>query len=204
MTNKLKSLLVLFISFFFIACSSTNQNLSVKEDANLEQDGISYKSSYTRYDGYAYNTHYESMINYEKLADEAINVIFKNIEVPEKLLVTDFVDLNSLENKSTMGYILSNSLKNSLINLKNVSIIEAELSKNFKISQNGLRILTRDINNMKSKTYDVQKAIAGTYTYNEAEIIIFVKLIDLKTQVLEGSYTKSLPIGKSIKSMLNK
>ena len=199
MKNLLNNLLVLSFSFIFIACSQTNQNIDVEQN-----DDISYESSYKTYDGYAHNVHYESMINYNKLANQAVKVIFKNIETPERLIVSDFVDLNSLENKSAMGYILSNSIKNSLVNLKKIKIIEAELSKNFKISQNGLRVLTRDIKDMKSKDFNVEKAVVGTYTYNEAEIIVFIKLINLKNGLIEGSYTKSLPIGKSIKSMLSK
>lgn len=200
MKNLVNNILIITVSFIFIACSATTQNA----DTNVKQyDDISYESSYKTYDGYADNVHYESMINYEKLANQAVEVIFKNNEIPRKLIVTDFVDLNSLKNKSAMGYILSNSVKNSLINLKKIKIIEAELSKNFKISRNGLRVLTRDIKDIKSKDFNVGRAIVGTYTYNEAEIVVFIKLIDLKSGLIEGSYTKSLPIGKSIKSMLN-
>ena len=199
MKNLFNSLAILLISLIFISCSSTNQNVEPKDN-----DSISYKHTYETYDGYSHTKHYESMINYRVLANEAVDVIFENSKIPEKLIVTDFVDLNSLENRTPMGYILSNSVKNALVNSKKIKIIEAELSKNFKISQSGLRVLTRDIDDIKNKNFNVDKAIAGTYTYNDVEIIIFIKLIDLKNGIIEGSYTKSLPIGKSIKSMLRR
>ena len=85
------NLLILFVSFIFISCSSTNQNIDLDNN-----DEISYKSSYKIYDGYTHIQHNESMINYGNLANQAVEVIFKNIDIPEKLIVTDFVDLNSL------------------------------------------------------------------------------------------------------------
>lgn len=199
MKKILNYFLILIFSLSLVSCASSSQNIEIKE-----KDSISYSSEYTLYDGFTNVKYYESMINYEELSNQAINVIFKNNKIPKRLIVTDFVDLNSLENSTPMGYILSNSIKNSLINLKRIKIIEAELSKNFKISQNGLRVLSRNIKDIKSKNYNVEKAIAGTYTYNEVELIVFVKLINLKDGTIEGSYTKSLPIGRSIKNMLDK
>jgi hypothetical protein len=69
-----------------------------------------------------------------------------------------------------------------------------EISKYFEISGNGLRILSRDIKLLRTDTFEISRAVVGTYTYTDEEIIIFVKLIDLKTGIIEGSYAKKLPM----------
>ncbi len=145
----------------------------------------------------------EIMINYSSLSDEAIEKIFARSAAPKRIIVTEFVDLTSLNNSTKLGYVLSNSIKDSLINNKKVSVIESEVSKYFKLSNNGLKILSRDITKIKSTSFNVQKAVVGTYTYTKSELVIFVKLVNLETGIIEGSYTKTLPMGPSTKMMLS-
>ena len=133
----------------------------------------------------------------------ARSLIFKNhAKVPNKVIVTDFVDLTSLDNHVRLGYVLSNNLKNSLINCLNVQVVEAEVSKYFKISGNGVKILSRDIEKLRSTQFDVQYAVVGTYTYSSKELITFVKLINLETGIIEGSYAQSFPMGEGTRMML--
>ena len=139
--------------------------------------------------------YYDVDIDYIKLSDEAIVSIFKTIDsVPKKVLVTDFVDLTSLDNFSRLGYVFSNSIKNSLIHKYHVNVIEAEVSKYFKISGNGLKILSRNIDNMRTQTFDVKRVVVGTYTYTDEEIVFFVKLINLESGIIEGSFARKLPM----------
>jgi hypothetical protein len=139
--------------------------------------------------------YYDYDVNYMNLADEAVDRLFETSKVePKGFIVTDFVDLTSLQNYSKLGYILSNSIKNSLIQKYNAKVVEAEISKYFEISGNGLRILSRDIKLLRTDTFEISRAVVGTYTYTDEEIIIFVKLIDLKTGIIEGSYAKKLPM----------
>lgn len=187
--------------FFLVFLLSTSfLNASLKSDMS---SGMVYKHTYETYDGFAHTKHNEYMINYKLLSDDIVKTIFKGKEAPKRLIVTDFVNLITLKNESSMGYILSNSLKNALLNTYETKVVEVELSKNFKFSANGLRLLSRNINNIKNIKFDVKKALVGTFTYSKTEIIVFVKLIDLKTGLMEGSYTKSLPLGSSVKEHLN-
>jgi hypothetical protein len=139
--------------------------------------------------------YYDYDVNYMALSDAAVDALFKNAQLePKSFLVTDFVDLTSLQNYSKLGYILSNSIKNSLIQKKNAKVIEAEISKYFEISGNGLRVLSRDIKVLRTDNFELSRAVVGTYTYSDEEIIIFVKLIDMRTGVIEGSYAIKLPM----------
>lgn len=196
--NTLKLIFTITItSFTLIGCAS-NLNLD-STDTNAKDSSnsnINYKRYYKEYNGYNHDTKYEPMINYKFLAKDAVKQIFEKNKIPSKIIVTDFVDLKSLKNNSNIGYILSNSVKDSIINLYETDVIEAEVSKYFKLSAKGLRLLTRDVNKVKSLNYNIDNAVVGTYIYNKNELIVFVKLIDLKTGMIKGSYTNSMLIGK--------
>lgn len=139
--------------------------------------------------------YYDYDVNYVNLADDAVASLFKTAEInPKNFIVTDFVDLTSLQNYSKLGYILSNSIKNSLITQYWAKVVEAEVSKYFEISGNGLRVLSRDIRRLRTNSFDINRAVVGTYTYTDEEIVLFVKLIDLESGIIEGSYAKKLPM----------
>jgi len=142
-------------------------------------------------------------INYASLSDEVTKSLFKKNKIPAKIIVTDFVDVTSLDNHRKLGYVLSNNIKNSLINNYEVSVVEAEVSKYFKISGNGLKILSRDIDKLRVTNFNVRYAVVGTYTYSTNELILFVKLIDLKTGIIKGSYAKTFPMGDGTRMMLS-
>jgi len=145
----------------------------------------------------------DSRVNYQQLTNEAINTIFDDIQtLPKEIIVTEFVDLTSLENQTKFGYVLSNSIKNSLSNELNMNVIEAEVSKYFKISGNGLKILSRDVRKIRTDHLNVKHAIAGTYTATETEAIVFVKLVNLETGLIEGSYSKTLPMNCAMLQLL--
>ncbi len=145
----------------------------------------------------------DSRVDYQALTDEAVSSIFYDVETPpSEIIVTEFVDLTYLENQSKFGYVLSNNIKNSLINDINTKVIEAEVSKYFKISGNGLKILSRDVKKIRTDNLNVKHAVVGTYTYTDQETIVFVKLINLKTGIIEGSYSKTLPMNCAMLQLL--
>lgn len=145
----------------------------------------------------------ESRVNYQYLTDEAVETVFDDIAVlPKEVIVTEFVDLTSLENPSKFGYVLSNSIKNSLANELDLNVVEAEVSKYFKISGNGLKILSRDIDKIRTNNLDIKHAVVGTYTATDSEVIIFVKLVNLQNGLIEGSYSRTLPMNCAMLQLL--
>ncbi len=145
----------------------------------------------------------EGRVHYQLLTDQAIEVIFNSIEqLPKRVIVTEFVDLTSLENHSKFGYVLSNSIKNSIIAEIKADVIEAEVSKYFKLSANGLKVLTRDTDAIRSDNLNVKHAVAGTYTYTDKEAVVFVKLVNLENGIIEGSYAKTLPMNCAMLQLL--
>jgi len=188
----MKYIILLFIltsSFFFTACS-TNQSFMIYNTESV-QDGLRTKNARIGY------------INYKALSGKAVESIFATTEKPKKLIVTDFADITSLDNHSRLGYVLSNSIKDSLINVSKIDVVEAEVSKYFKISGNGIKILSRDTSKLRSTNFDVRYAVVGTYTHSNHELLIFVKLIDLKNGIIKGSYAKSFLMGEKTRTMLH-
>jgi TolB-like protein len=167
------------------------------------KDPVVYSKDEKVKNGFHYDNVESEYIDYGVLSDEAVRSIFRKTPVPPKIIVTDFVDVTSLDNHSRLGYVLSNNIKNSLINNYETDVVEAEVSKYFKISGNGLKILSRDIDKLRSTNFKVRYAIVGTYTYSKNELIIFVKLIDLKTGIIKGSYAKTFAMSEGTKMMLS-
>jgi len=186
--NKIVFFIISIFVIMFSGCSSNNS--------------LTYSKSATIKDGFHSREVRDVYIDYALLADNSTKSLFKKMELPKKVIVTDFVDVTSLDNHRKLGYVLSNNIKNSLINNYDIAVVEAEVSKFFKISGNGLKILSRDINKLRSTNFNVQYAIVGTYTYSANELIVFVKLIDLKTGIIKGSYAKTFPMGEGTKMML--
>ncbi|MBN2895696.1 MAG: hypothetical protein JXK05_07390 [Campylobacterales bacterium] len=145
----------------------------------------------------------EGRVHYQKLTDEAIDVVFNSLAfLPKQVIVTEFVDLTSLENHSKFGYVLSNSIKNSIIAQINAEVVEAEVSKYFKLSANGLKVLTRDTEAIRSDNLNIKHAVAGTYTYTDKEAVVFVKLVNLENGIIEGSYSRTLPMNCAMLQLL--
>jgi TolB-like protein len=189
MKNLFLAVLALSIAIFS-GCSRTNSNLT-------------YTKNVSENKGYRVESYRDVFIDYHAFADEAVHSLFSNQKMPTKIMVTDFVDVTYLDNHTKLGYVLSNNIKNALINNYKANVVEAEVSKYFKISGNGLKILSRDIDKLRATNFNVQYAVVGTYTSSVSELIVFVKLIDLKTGIIKGSYARTFPMGKSTKSMLS-
>lgn len=178
----MNKIVYILVSLLFIGCSS-----GVVEEKQYDKEECGVNRGIKAY----YNYH----VDYISLANNAVDSLFSTADVePNDFIVTDFVDLSSLQNYSKLGYILSNSIKNSLITKHNARVVEAEVSKYFEISGNGLRVLSRDIKMLRTDNFELSRGVVGTYTYTDEEIVIFVKLIDLKTGIIEGSYAKKLPM----------
>ena len=175
-----------------------SQNVYKQEGCYIESEERSY-------------TLPEGRINYQALTDEAIDTILDEggglffgeaKKLPAKIIVTDFVDLTSLENNSKFGYVLSNSIKNSVSNKLDIAIVEAEVSKYFKLSGNGLKILSRDIGKLRTNNLNIRHALVGTYTATQSEVVVFVKLVNLQNGLIEGSYSKTLPMNCAMLQLL--
>ncbi len=136
--------------------------------------------------------------NFKEIVGELIQPICKNIDENSILYITDFVNESNLKNNSHLGFLLANETKVSILNKNcttNIKIQDLQLSKEFKIGQNGSRILTRDANLMKiNNIKDDSQIVVGSYMLTKQQIIIFLKLMDLQNGniISINSITKNL------------
>jgi len=164
-----KSLLVIFITLFLNGCFSVENiiNPNNKEDT----------------------TNFHELTS--KLLEDGVNAGFFKSDICQKikkesnLYVIDFVNQAKLENKSQLGFVLSNSLKVNLLNSQCVrknSIKTLDLAKYPVMDQNGARMLTRELQKMKTKSIqDDKQILIGTYTITSKQLLLFLKLVDLET-----------------------
>ncbi|RXK05103.1 hypothetical protein CRU97_08845 [Halarcobacter bivalviorum] len=113
------------------------------------------------------------------------------------VLVSDFVNIDKLENKSKLGFLLSEHLKDALLN-KNIIVRQVELSENFTFGESGLNLLTRNQKDITKKTVDGKFAVVGTYTITTETLIVFIKLIDVNNGNILASANSSTSIDDEI------
>lgn len=123
--------------------------------------------------------------NYDHFIQEALKKSQKQLQKLSKqqevILVSDFVDLDNLQNHTKLGFLLSSILKDNLTSKYNLIIREVELNKNFTLGTQGLKLLTRKQKDVDSKIYNENYALVGTYTLTEKQLIIFIQIIDIYT-----------------------
>lgn len=170
------SIISFVISIFFLGCSAN------QPAPQNNQDGFNE----FQYDTTQYITKNNSqLINFDTLTKNlATENICENLKENSTLYVTDFVHQKDYTNHSQLGFILSNALKVNLLDpscSKNVSIKTLNLKKYLSVSQNGTKILTNKLDEMKVTQLEDDKQIAiGTYTITSNQLILFLKLVELK------------------------
>lgn len=127
----------------------------------------------------------KNAIDYESLVGDAIEKMAIKIKKLKKqnevVLVTDFVNVDSLQNRSKLGFLLSSTLKDTLTSEYDLTFREIELNQNFTFSTQGLKLLTRKQKEIDATISMENYAIVGTYTITERQLIIFIKVIDIYT-----------------------
>ena len=132
-----------------------------------------------------------------KMVNTSYAKIKNELAKDDVILVSDFVNIDNLTNHSKLGFLLSETLKNEL-SAKNIIIKEVELSKNFKIGKSGFNVLSRNAQDINSVIADERFAMVGKYSITRKRLILFVKLIDIRTGHILSSSTESVWIDKEI------
>ena len=127
-----------------------------------------------------------------KLVDDSANKIKKNLQGNDVVLVSDFVNLDKLKNKSQLGFLLSSMLKDRLVSL-NIIVREVEFGKEYKNKKTGFNLLTREKDKIVSdKVTKSRYAVVGTYSITSRSLNVFIKLIDINTgYILSSSYVRT-------------
>ncbi|QKF58253.1 FlgO family outer membrane protein [Aliarcobacter lanthieri] len=143
----------------------------------------SYKNPITKV------TNFHSMIS--DMVDKSAPKIKGNIRLGEVVLVSDFVNLDNLENRSQLGFLLSNILKDRISSL-DIIIREIELGKEFEFGASGFNLLTREYGKILSNQVQSRYALVGTYSISNKSLNLFIKLIDINNgNILSSSFART-------------
>ncbi|MDY0051421.1 MAG: FlgO family outer membrane protein [Aliarcobacter sp.] len=135
------------------------------------------------------NTNFHSLVS--KLVDDSLKKIKKNLQANDVVLVSDFVNLDKLKNKSQLGFLLSSMLKDRLVSL-DIIVREVEFGKEFEFGKSGFNLLTREKEKILSDKVMSRYAVVGTYSITSRSLNVFIKLIDINTgNILSSSYERT-------------
>jgi hypothetical protein len=120
----------------------------------------------------------------------------------EVVLVTDFVNVDNLQNQSKLGFLLSSALKDTLTSKYDLTVREAKLGQHFKMGPQGFKLLTKNHDEI-DPNIEPQTAYAfvGTYTVTSKQLIVFTQIIDIYTGYVLGSTTNRTRVTKEILQM---
>jgi|GEM_PF-666603 len=118
------------------------------------------------------------------------------------VLVTDFADLQTFI-PNQPGLLMGELMRASLNKTCCYKIIQAEFAKYFKLSESGLVVLTRNVNEIKKDEYFQSEAIVGTYNYlSNNKVVIFVRRINMATGKISRMVTREVNyscLGRSLR-----
>ena len=183
--NYIKVLKLVLSSIFFItfltSCTSITKNIA--------------STSASNHKNFTGSNNFHSLVNYlvQKQDLRLRNYLLKD----EVVLVSDFVNLDKLKNRSKLGFLLSEHLKDSLSN-RMIIVREIELAKDFQYGKSGFNVLTRNQRDINPKEIDSKYAIVGTYSITTESLIVFVKLIDITNGNILSSASGATLIDKEI------
>jgi hypothetical protein len=107
------------------------------------------------------------------------------------LMVTDFVDLESLQSDKS-GLLMGELMRSYLMKSCCRTVVQAEVGKDIRINEKGTVSLTRQLNQLKTVDLDLREVVVGTYHNFYDKLVINVKIIDLQTQAIKQSVVKEL------------
>jgi len=143
--------------------------------------------------------------NFNQLTQQLSEPLCSKIKDNSLLYMTDFVNEKNLQNRSQLGFLLSNELKVNILkpNCTNgVSFKSFQLATNLFSNEKGTHILTRDLKYIKAKTLqEDKKIIVGTYMFTPEQLILFLKYIDLESGNILFTTSTSTAVTDEIKNL---
>ena len=181
MNKNMKRVLKLILTSIFLILSFTSCSKVINEIAHK------VPSNHKRING---SNDFQALM--ETLVEKSLTKLKRNLSTDEVVLVSDFVNIDRLKNKSNLGFLLSDQLKNELLN-NEIIVRQIELGEDFQFGSRGFNLLTRNQKDINKKFVDnANYAFVGTYTMTTQNLIVFVKLIDIRTgNILSSSSAKT-------------
>lgn len=113
------------------------------------------------------------------------------------IYVVDFMNIKNLDLTSQLGFFLSTEIKSNISHFYGYRVKELEYMKYFKMNESGTKLLsrdTKDVSNNFEKTY----ALVGTYAITQRQLILYLKLIEMKSGNILSTTSESIEITDEI------
>ena len=144
--------------------------------------------------------------NFEWITYNLLSPMCEDIQAKTKgvmpIYVVDFVNLDSLQNQSELGFILSNNIKSQVTQKCNTPIYSLEYAKYLKMGKNGSSMLTRDTNEMAATKMNKNTyALVGSYMITQRQLITYLKMIDLNSGLILKSVTDRATLTEEVQRL---
>lgn len=146
--------------------------------------------------------HSTAVTDFSELTEDLLKDLCPTIQelnLHKPIYITDFVNLEELENHSELGFMLSDELKTHVTQKCDLMVHAIEYQKYLKLGANGTKLLSRDLNDIKNKKLKSDTyALVGTYAFTQRQLILYLKLIELGSGVIIKSTTQSTELTDEI------
>ncbi len=172
-------------SFFQMSCSSITSTVNYE----AYKFGIERSKAPLKYiaDDMAYHT------------CPTFKVYDKAYTIPVVAVMT-YVDSNNLNYTSALGKTLTELFKDALIRECHVKIVEINLSKYVTVNSNGDVALSSNVKDLR-KRFKTSYIYQGMYTLTRHQLIVYTRLINLRTGNIDKAYTDDIPANDEIREL---
>lgn len=181
----LKALIPCFLAFSEISCTSIQHTITYE----------SYKLGIQRK---------EAPLNIlaDRMAENtcpSFKIYNKVYTIPVVAVMT-YVDSNNIDYTSALGKTLTELFKDALIRKCHVRIIEINLSKYIKVNSHGDIALSSNVKDLRNR-FNTSYIYQGMYTLTRNQLIVYTRLINLRTGNIDKAYTDEIPINDEIREL---
>ena len=107
------------------------------------------------------------------------------------LLVSDLVEIQSYKTDS-IGILMGEYFRGSLIKACKQKITQADLSRDFKLNSQGLTALTRDPTLVRIPEISSNHAMVGIYDWQNNKLVLMLRQISLESSTVKQLVTKEI------------
>ena len=169
----MKFILPLLIFVFITGCAVSN-NVDPKKLKKETLNNNNFETMHMQKQDHVYSNLNTTIINIaEQLFDTKLNK--KN---PSRLILTSFVDLDNLENTSTFGRLISESMFNEL-HIRKFLVTDFRGQEAVSVNEDGEFHISRDADKLKDIINEVEYILVGTYVkFENQSLLINARILD--------------------------
>ena len=142
-------------------------------------------------------------LNANYRAAEALVGQFRHRSGNGPLIVATVVNIDSLEQSSTLGRLISEQVS-ARFSQSGFTVIEMKFRSNVYMKRTeGELLLTREINEV-ARSHKAQAVIVGTYGTSADSVFVNMKIVEPGTNTILAVHDHVLPLNRDVRSMMTR